>query len=384
MIPAVTPVGPARPRRPRRRPRGELGFARVAASAPSPERACWEEVREVLPTGAQLAASDRRATVYTLRFATSPGRGAGLKDPGAGVLVALVGEAGQVCLQRIGPDFAAHSIDDDLRDLRAGPHDVAGGSRWARRRFDAGAEDEVHVFGPDVGPLAALWVAPEAGRWALDSVTVAAHDGRSYFFPCGQAMGGRGEEAALQLRPRPRPEDLSPAERAARRRAYEAGMAGYAALKGRALGATAALAAAGAAAAAALAGPADGATVAAGGLSGLLYLALLERGVDALAAEEGKGEGAWGPAGVLGKVAAAPATRVALACGALYGAVQLSRDAAGGVDGARIAEAAAGFLAYKVGIVLSGLLPGADGDAAAEGDDAEGEAEAGDGEGRRA
>ena len=54
------------------------------------------------------------------------------------------------------------------------------------------------------------------------------------------------------------------------------------------------------------------------------------------------------------------------------------------MDGARIAEAAAGFLAYKVGIVLSGLLPGADGDAAAEGDDAEGEAEAGDGEGRRA
>ncbi len=55
--------------------------------------------------------------MYTVRFTTGRGRGAGIQEPDAGVLLALVGRDGASFLHRLSPLYDAEAAEDDLRRI---------------------------------------------------------------------------------------------------------------------------------------------------------------------------------------------------------------------------------------------------------------------------
>eukprot|EP00899_Mesostigma_viride_P003320 jgi/Mesvir1/1298/Mv03763-RA.1 len=89
------------------------------------------------------------SVTYNLTLYTSQDWRSDMTQPDAGVTVALVGKNGNAVL---------HTI----------PRQGTGVAYATQRRFMAGAVDRVSFQGPDVQPIDALWVAPEAGgTWRL-------------------------------------------------------------------------------------------------------------------------------------------------------------------------------------------------------------------------
>lgn len=69
----------------------------------------------------------------------------------------MIGESGKAIMQRI-------PGSEESRYLRSGE---AKGMPERSFRFQRGAVDVVTVVGPDLGRLAAIWIAPQAGDLAF-------------------------------------------------------------------------------------------------------------------------------------------------------------------------------------------------------------------------
>ena len=71
-------------------------------------------------------------------------------------------------------------------------------------RFQEGSVDEVSFLAPDLGPLAALMLAPELGSWLCDEADVSSsRSGHTDRFVCREAVGERADKAAAYLTPVP-------------------------------------------------------------------------------------------------------------------------------------------------------------------------------------
>jgi hypothetical protein len=281
-----------------------------------------------------------------------------LSEPDAALLVTLISADGRAVLHR---------------------EPLGGGYP----RGERGASDLLRVPAPpDFGAPAAVWLAPERGTWRVDACAVSVDGGEPLlrYLAAPDAPGFAPGSAATELLPAgsaafPR------RTRAQRAAARAASMAAYEALKTRLLGVTAALALPGAALAAKLGGTHAAAPFAVGAAAGLLYLLLLERGVDALPGADDAWDGgehdersdasaapdqsappaepAAAASGGVGGTGAG--TRLALvALAALVGARQLASGSEGGaadVGALRVelAAGAAGFLLYKLAVLVVGL-----------------------------
>lgn len=241
-------------------------------------------------------------------------------------------------------------------------------------RFIEGNVDTVDVVAPDLGPIAALWVGPEAGSWRPEEITVTPPGGTKLRFPCNALLGEDGEDAAMELRPLPEGSSvpLGPTAALAARRAAMTpeqleeqraqSLQDYTALKQRLYLTTAAVAAAVTAAMVPLAGPEAAVYSALGGVGGVVYLSLLSVGVDKMGAgtdptEETSRE--FG-GGVLGKAPLRLSLVVLLVLGVLL--ASRGEDASEGASAAvpHMLQAGAGFLSYKVAVLLTALTPDED------------------------
>lgn len=79
---------------------------------------------------------------YYIQLTTSNEEKSTLSSTNSGIILSLIGEQGEALVHRILP------VQED------------GGSRL---RFQRGAVDSVHFRGPNLGRIAALWIAPEGG-----------------------------------------------------------------------------------------------------------------------------------------------------------------------------------------------------------------------------
>lgn len=232
-------------------------------------------VAQEIESGERVSMRDGEAT-YTVRLVTSSARGSRLTDPDAGILFGLVGRNGDAFMHRVDP------CDD---------HEGV-----SFRRFQEGMVDEVTIRAPDIGPIGELWVAPEAGTWELEEATVSCTKGgvvdtAVYRFRCRSRIGEDGDVPAAQMKPLPqgakldsygnvsKTAALSSAEIAAVR---AADIAQYELLKRRLLFVTAALVVAGSGMAFLISGEDSAIRFGLGGASGLVYLMLLQKGVDTL------------------------------------------------------------------------------------------------------
>ena len=302
---------------------------------------------------------------------TAGARGSGLSQPGAGVMLCIIGERGCHLMRLEGHEPLPGTLLDDIGSLRSSAHgvsDCSGPGVGPRRlRFQVGDADEIEVFGPDVGALKGLWVAPEAGEWGVEAVTLQSSarpdEAARFESDPGLVLGARGEPTAVELLPRAPREPADPEAVAAAR---AAGLAEWRALKIRALLGTGALAAVAVGGGLLWGGEADALAIAAGGVAGLAYLWLLEAGVDAVGGPSEAGDGAEGadPEGALSRAAGSPVIRAALvATAALSAATNLAGGAlseGGGLpaeDARLLIEGAGGFLCYKFGVLLAGASP---------------------------
>ena len=105
-------------------------------------------VREGVTSKTDHDALSKKA-LYAFRVVTSEELLSGLSEPTAGIQVGVIGEDdGSALIQRIGR--AEHSWSNGR------PPDGWG-------FFEAGSVDEHFWIGPEINPVAALWLAPEAG-----------------------------------------------------------------------------------------------------------------------------------------------------------------------------------------------------------------------------
>ena len=315
---------------------------------------------ELLPGGPALVHSGLPSALWRVRVETARWRGSGLSQPGAGVMMCIIGERGGHLFKLEGHEPLPGTLLDDLGSLRSsarGVPECTGPSAGPRRpRFQAGDWDEIEVFGPDVGELRGLWVAPEAGEWGPEAITLSSSadpEGSARFESApGLVLGARGEPVAVELLPGA---PVAPPDPAAVAAARAAGLEEWQRLKSRALLGTGAATAAVAGGALVWGGQADAVAVSAGGAAGLVYLWLLEAGVDAVGVE---GEG------ILARVAGSPVLRAALVAVAALAAAwglaggALSEGKGLPAEDARILlECAGGFLCYKLGVLLAGMSP---------------------------
>lgn len=85
--------------------------------------------------------------IYTIQLTTSKDEKSGLSIWNAGIIISLIGEQGEAIVQRLLP----------VKDMEGNSQGSSG------LRFQRGSVDVITIRGPDLGRLAALWIAPEAG-----------------------------------------------------------------------------------------------------------------------------------------------------------------------------------------------------------------------------
>jgi len=257
-------------------------------------------------------------------------------------------------------------------DGRAVLHREAGSSS-GYPRGERGGSDTLRVRVPvNFGSPAAVWLAPERGAWRVDAAELSG-GGDDAARPAWRRryLAATACDAATELRPADDaaafPRRSAEEVEAARLRGLEA----YATLKARLLGVTALLAAPGTALAARLGG--DGAAIAfaAGAAGGVLYLLSLQRGVDSLpgpSQPDAASSSASPPPPSSSPVGGAggAARLAAVAVAAVLGARTLSEQGGAALPELRVelAAGAAGFLTYKLAVLLVGLVfPQGDDDA---------------------
>ncbi|KAL4427631.1 hypothetical protein ABPG75_001720 [Micractinium tetrahymenae] len=369
-------------RRDERRPGSGGGGGRRQFDAP----------QRLVGSGPSQAAPEARRpdTVYTVRLSTAMQRGAALSDPAAGVLLCLVAGDGTALVHRVPRVNDPEITEQEVRNICSSIDEEGAGANCAvalhaaakqrmsgvgpRLRFQEGAVDEVSFCAPELGPLAALIVGPEQGRWACEEVDVSSsRTGHTDRFVCREALGEGGAEAAAYLRPVPpgavvygSGDAAVVVSKAQAAQLYRLNMAQYRQLKAQLVAATAVLVGLGSGLAYAAGGRDLALPFALGGASGVLYQYMLQAAVD------GVGSGAAGyedsGAGGLRLALGNPAVRVALAAGALLGALALLPLLGGDGDQTagsapsvfrvqQIAASLVGFLCYKAAVVGVAIIP---------------------------
>lgn len=357
----------------------------------------FDAPQRLVASGPSLATPEvpRQDTVYTVRLSTGMQRGAALSDPTAGIMLCLVSGNGTALLHRVPRVNDPEITEQEVRNICSSIDEEGAGANCAvalhaaakhrmsgvgpRLRFQEGAVDEISFCAPELGPLAALMVGPEQGRWVCEEVDVSSsRTGHTDRFVCREALGEGGREAAAYLRPVPpgslvygSGDSAVVVTKAQAAQLYRMNMAQYRQLKAQLVAATAVLVGLGSGMAYAAGGRDLALPFALGGASGVLYQYMLQVAVDSVgsgaAAYEDGSAGGPGLRLALGN----PAVRVALAAGALLGAtallpllgsdVEQAAQAAGSAPSVfrvqQIAACLVGFLCYKAAVVGVAIIP---------------------------
>ncbi|KAF3444415.1 hypothetical protein FNV43_RR14107 [Rhamnella rubrinervis] len=102
--------------------------------------------------------SDKESrSLYMVKLGTSNVFGSSLSDLNAGILLCLINENGDAILQRISASLIT---------------DYPTGSKNDTLHFQRGCLDELTFEGPNLGRVAAIWVGLESGQWRLGSVSL--------------------------------------------------------------------------------------------------------------------------------------------------------------------------------------------------------------------
>ncbi|CAM6103518.1 unnamed protein product [Calypogeia fissa] len=114
-----------------------------------------ESTSETVWSSSQSKDQSQSVALYYIVISTSKDEKSSLSEPNAGILLTMIGEDGNAAMHKI-----------------SGTEESGGDAGKSSLRFQRGAVDSMIVAGPDLGRLAALWIAPEAGTWRLEKVSV--------------------------------------------------------------------------------------------------------------------------------------------------------------------------------------------------------------------
>ncbi|XP_010534883.1 PREDICTED: uncharacterized protein LOC104810333 [Tarenaya hassleriana] len=312
-------------------------------------------------------------SLYKVKLQTSNTFGSGLSDVNARVLLCLIDEEGDSVLQTI-PANLSRNESLELDDARNGES----------LAFQRGSVDEIAFQGPELGKIRALWISIESGQWRLGGVSLwVVHPQRAFNgeaiaetfsyrhdFEVDEILLGESSDLSMvELRPSsvteltgsdPLQDQIPSSSSNLDPDLSEQSMKEYADLKFSLLLYDASLVLMGTTASSFSLGESSGIAFFTGGITGFLYLLLLQRSVDELPVPESSlpENSDWNPLGRF-KI---PALSLALAVGFAVLAVK-GGDHGGGesVDFAltpmEILVGTLGFLACKVAVVLAAFKP---------------------------
>ncbi|XP_050277910.1 uncharacterized protein LOC126719393 [Quercus robur] len=323
---------------------------------------------------------DGSQCLYKVKLGTSNIYGSSLSDLNAGILLCLIDENGNTILQRIPASLMTdHSTkSEDVVDPEI-------------LHFQRGSVDEFTFEGPNLGRVEALWISLESGQWRLGSVSLTAicgsqpsleeqdgdehkYFGFQYDFQTEDILLGEGSDVSMvELRPHVATKFFGVDSFAffgkslsqqtsftSHGTSIEESMREYADLKISLLLYDAILIFVGTSVASFSAGENTAFAFLTGGLSGFLYLLLLQRSVDGLpvsrdpASISRKTEGTDSMFGGF----RGPVSSLALVIGfALFIVKYSSGDIPLAWTPKELVVGMMGFLACKVAVVLAALKP---------------------------
>ncbi|KAK6937017.1 hypothetical protein RJ641_034047 [Dillenia turbinata] len=338
-------------------------YAKPSRLLPATEVKVWTP--EVSSTSLPI---DSSHCLYRVNIQTSSIYGSGLSDMSAGILLCLVDADGNAILQRIPAtlieDHLAQSEDVTVSDLL---------------HFQRRSVDEFIFKGPKLGKIEALWISVESGQWRLGGVSLGTVSGSQtsmeetpyvafqYEFEVEDILLGEGSyDSMVELRPRlvtkfsgvdPNLlcENLGrPTLLASHGISNEEGMKEYSDLKFSLLLYDAVFIFLGTSIASSVGENSAAVAFLTGGISGFLYLLLLQRSVDELPApalSSSNGNQLFG--GFKG-----PILSLAFALGLVFlAAKNSSGDIPVVLTPKDLIAGLSGFLACKVAVVLAAFKP---------------------------
>ncbi|CAM8967705.1 unnamed protein product [Rhodiola kirilowii] len=105
--------------------------------------------------------TDECHSVYTVKLRTSNLYGSSLSDTNAGVLVCLIDENGYSILHRLSAyEAEASTIQPNSDNVSDAIH------------FQRGSVDEFTFYGPKLGKIEAIWIGVDSGQWRLGGVNL--------------------------------------------------------------------------------------------------------------------------------------------------------------------------------------------------------------------
>ncbi|GAB2222576.1 hypothetical protein Drorol1_Dr00016695 [Drosera rotundifolia] len=354
-------------------------YAKPTRLLPAEEVKLWSDslLKESLDQSVEGGFESR--SLYKVQLRTSPIYGSGQTDTDAGILVCIIDENGDSILQRL-PSVSYQGEDMALEEVRTS--EVL--------HFQNGSVDEFAFQGPRLGPIRALWVGVESGKWRLGGLNLVVVSSRNA--PTGQSdeigdpyaslqydfevqdllLGDDSDLLMSELRPS-KVTEYSGADPvlllrqgsttqslslATDRTTNEESMKEYANLKLSLLVYNAMLVLAGTTIASFAAGESTALAFLAGGAGGFLYLLLLQRYVDRLPAPDvaTANEGA-SPSGLFAGVNAPLLILVSASASAVIVAKRGSADVFTVLTPQEIVAGLAGFLACKGAVLLAAFKP---------------------------
>ncbi|EOY32326.1 Lipase/lipooxygenase, putative isoform 3 [Theobroma cacao] len=280
------------------------GFAKPSRLLPSTElKVCTETLGENFFSSTSLNGA---RSFYKVRLQTSRMYGSSLSNINAGILLCLIDEKGDSILQRI----PAYLLIED-------PAKLENVTEPETLYFQRGSVDEFVFEGPNLGKVEALWISLESGQWRLGGVSLIILNasqpsfeedygenvefiGSKYNFKVDEILLGEGgDESMVELRPCLVTELSGPNLFKMFSKGFsqptlplsdqisnEKSMKEYADLKFSLLLYDAVLIFVGTSFASFSIGESSALAFLLGGISGFLYLLLLQRSVDGLSASE--------------------------------------------------------------------------------------------------
>lgn len=110
---------------------------------------------------------DSCKVVYKVILRTSNDYKSEISDSNAGVLLGVIGQHGKCFICRISPLDVSDTASVNL------PSKECFSKILSQKRFQKGSSDVITFNGPDLGRLEAVWIAPEAGTWRMEEITIA-------------------------------------------------------------------------------------------------------------------------------------------------------------------------------------------------------------------
>ncbi|OMO80985.1 Lipoxygenase, LH2 [Corchorus capsularis] len=349
------------------------GYAKPLRLFPSTEpKVCTETLEEKIFSSTRLNGA---RSLYKIRLQTSNMYGSSLSNLNAGILLCLIDEKGDSILQRI-PSYLLieHSSESENLLEPETPY------------FQRGSVDEFVFEGPKLGKVESLWISLESGQWRLGGVSLIVFNlsepslekdygetveylGLKYDFNVDDVLLGEDlDKSMAELRPSfitklSGPNLVSMLSKGFSQTtsplgdqiSNEESMKEYADLKLSLLLYDTVLIIAGTSFASFSIGESSAFAFLLGGISGFLYLLLLQRSVDGLPASEltskNPGDKVAGYKGPLSTLALAIA--VSLLVAAKYG----MGDAPVVLTPKELLAGMVGFLVCKVAVVLAAFKP---------------------------